>query len=458
MADLNDDIKKYLKGELSPAEMHALEKKALDDPFLEDALAGAAQLDSAAFDSDVKNLRASLEQRISQKPAKTISLWVWPARIAAGLILVALSTFVIVKLTGNKATDDLALKQESPALSKNNADEELATDSAVLSRDAAKEPDTQTAKPLASAPAQREEVKRETETDDSKSGADAGPAIAANTEDNARAEKKSDEELAISTERVPEEQPALDAASAEKEQAEAKPKGEGVKLTDEERQRRVATATPESSARAPQRVVNSKVIKGRVESEDGVGLPGVNVMIKNTNIGTVTDASGNYQISVAENSPNLVFSFIGFTSEEVAAGDKTEVDVQLNEDVSQLSEIVVMGNIADRKSDDDEKPETLELANPYGGRRAFKQYLEKNIRYPEQALANNIEGRVTIQFTVESSGKLSDFTVIKGIGHGCEEEVIRLVQQGPKWNPTRRNTESLRDRVKVRMKFTLPKK
>ena len=83
MADLNDDIKKYLKGELSPAEMHALEKKALNDPFLEDALTGAAQLDSESFDSDVKKLRASLEQRISQKPSKTISLWVWPARIAA---------------------------------------------------------------------------------------------------------------------------------------------------------------------------------------------------------------------------------------------------------------------------------------------------------------------------------------------------------------------------------------
>jgi len=458
MADLNDDIKKYLKGELSPAEMHALEKKALNDPFLEDALAGAAQLDADTFDSDVKDLKASIEQHISQKSSKTISLWVWPARIAAGLILVALSTFVIVKLTGNKTADDLALKRESPALSNNNADEELATDSAVLSKEATKEPNTPNGKPLASTPAQSEEVKRETETDDSKSSAEGGPAITANTEDVSRAEKKSDEELAILTEEVPEEQPAQDVAATEKEQAEAKPKGEGVKITDEERQRRLATATPETSARAPQRVVNFKVIKGRVESEDGVGLPGVNVMIKNTNIGTVTDASGDYQISVAESSPNLVFSFIGFTSEEVAAGDKTQVDVQLNEDVSQLSEIVVMGNIADRKSDDDEKPETLELANPYGGRRAFKQYLEKNIQYPEQALANNIEGRVTIQFSVETSGKLSDFTVIKGIGHGCEEEVIRLVQQGPKWNPTRRNTESLRDRVKVRMKFTLPKK
>ena len=162
------------------------------------------------------------------------------------------------------------------------------------------------------------------------------------------------------------------------------------------------------------------------------------------------------RLPVANDSSTLVFSFIGFSSTEVDAGEKTQLNVQLSEDVSQLSEIVVVGYGAEKKSDD--APETLELANPYGGRRAFKQYLEKNIQYPEQALAENIEGKVTIQFTVESSGQLSDFKVLKGIGHGCEEEVIRLVKQGPKWNPTRRNTESLRDRVKVRMKFTLPKK
>ena len=456
MADLNDDIKKYLRGELSPAEMHALEKKALNDPFLEDALQGAAQLGSEDFDSDVKNLRLSLEQRISQESGRTVSLWIWPARIAAGLILVALSTFVVVKLTGNKAENDLALKRELPNSAEDNANEQAVSDSATLSRDTHQDPTTEAAKPQPSTPLQ-EQDKREAETDDLKSAADVAGPPTANIEDNSQAEKKSSEQLAIATERVPNEQPAHDAAAPEKEEATDKSKGEGVKVSEEERQRRVASSTPESGARA-HGFVNSKMIKGRVQSEDGVGLPGVNVMIKNTNIGTVTDASGNYQISVTENNPSLVFSFIGFTSEEVAAADKTQVDVQLNEDVSQLSEIVVMGHIADRKTDDEERPETLELANPYGGRRAYKQYLEKSMQYPEQALANNIEGKVTIQFTVESSGQLSNFTVIKGIGHGCDEEVIRLVQQGPKWNPTRRNTESLRDRVKVRMKFTLPKK
>ncbi len=60
------------------------------------------------------------------------------------------------------------------------------------------------------------------------------------------------------------------------------------------------SATPESRAKGLGAFTPSKVIRGRVESVDGVPLPGVNVMFKNTNIGTVTDGSGNYQLSVAE--------------------------------------------------------------------------------------------------------------------------------------------------------------
>jgi TonB family protein len=454
MADLNDDIKKYLRGELSPAEMHALEKKALNDPFLQDALEGAVQLDSDAFDSDIKNLRSSLNERVSIK-GKTISLWVWPARIAAGLILVALSTFVIVKLTGNKPEGDLALKQAPLSSADDNGNDAVATDSATLSRDSQGEP----AKSGASTPSANE-----SEVEESKRAPDdVGPsASTANADEKSQAAKeKDDQQVARTTDAVSKEQPVAAAEEVEQD-AETPIKGqtEGIKLSDDDQKRRVAATAPESRAKGLGGFTTSKVIRGRVESVDGVPLPGVNVMFKNTNIGTVTDGSGNYQLNyqlpVANDSSTLVFSFIGFSSTEVDAGEKTQLNVQLSEDVSQLSEVVVVGYGAEKKSDD--APETLELANPYGGRRAYKQYLEKSIQYPEQALAENIEGKVTIQFTVESSGQLSDFKVLKGIGHGCEEEVIRLVKQGPRWNPTRRNTESLRDRVKVRMKFTLPKK
>ena len=73
-------------------------------------------------------------------------------------------------------------------------------------------------------------------------------------------------------------------------------------------------------------------------------------------------------------------------------------------------------------------------------------------------MQNKVEGKVTIQFIIGTSGQLTDFKVVRGIGYGCEDEVIRLIKAGPKWSPTKRNEVPIRDRVRVRMRFALPKK
>ncbi len=85
-----------------------------------------------------------------------------------------------------------------------------------------------------------------------------------------------------------------------------------------------------------------RTVTGKVTSvEDGSTLPGVNVVVKGTTNGTVTDADGKYTLSVPAAGGSLVFSFIGLKSEEIVIGDRTVVDVQLGLDVTQLSEIVV---------------------------------------------------------------------------------------------------------------------
>lgn len=83
-------------------------------------------------------------------------------------------------------------------------------------------------------------------------------------------------------------------------------------------------------------------VTGRVTStDDGSALPGVNVVIKGTTNGTVTDSDGNYSLSVPPSGGSLIFSFIGLQTQEVAVGDRTSVDVSLLLDVTQLSEVVV---------------------------------------------------------------------------------------------------------------------
>ncbi|MCU0352392.1 MAG: TonB-dependent receptor, partial [Cytophagales bacterium] len=84
-------------------------------------------------------------------------------------------------------------------------------------------------------------------------------------------------------------------------------------------------------------------VSGRVTDDKGEGLPGVTVIEKGTTNGTTTDATGNYRISVLGEATVLVFSFVGYVTEEVTVGSRTQIDVQLLADIKSLSEVVVIG-------------------------------------------------------------------------------------------------------------------
>ncbi|QHT72212.1 TonB-dependent receptor [Rhodocytophaga rosea] len=94
------------------------------------------------------------------------------------------------------------------------------------------------------------------------------------------------------------------------------------------------------------RTVNGKV----TAQEDNSPLPGVNITVKGTTTGTVTDASGSYSLSAPDNS-TLVFSFIGYTTQEVAVGTRSNIDVALLPDVKALQEVVVTGYTVQEKKD-----------------------------------------------------------------------------------------------------------
>jgi len=91
------------------------------------------------------------------------------------------------------------------------------------------------------------------------------------------------------------------------------------------------------TAWAQERVV-SGTVKG---ADDGSALPGVNVVLKGTTNGTVTDTNGAFKINVPAEGGSLVFSFIGMQTQEVAIGDRSIVDASMASDVTQLSELVV---------------------------------------------------------------------------------------------------------------------
>ncbi|MBS1680371.1 MAG: SusC/RagA family TonB-linked outer membrane protein [Bacteroidetes bacterium] len=84
-----------------------------------------------------------------------------------------------------------------------------------------------------------------------------------------------------------------------------------------------------------------RTVSGRVTAEDGSSLPGVNVLLKGTTNGTVTDANGDFKMSVPSSGGILVFSFIGMSTQEEDIGARSVVDLQMKADIRQLQEVVV---------------------------------------------------------------------------------------------------------------------
>jgi TonB-dependent starch-binding outer membrane protein SusC len=92
-------------------------------------------------------------------------------------------------------------------------------------------------------------------------------------------------------------------------------------------------------------------VSGTVTSKQGEPIPGVNVIVKGTAQGTTTDPTGKFVLGISQPDPVLTFSFIGFANQEVSVGNKTVIDVVLEEDVLSLEEIIVVGYGTVKKSD-----------------------------------------------------------------------------------------------------------
>ena len=95
-----------------------------------------------------------------------------------------------------------------------------------------------------------------------------------------------------------------------------------------------------------------RTVTGRVTStEDGGGLPGVNVVLKGTTVGTVSDVEGKYSINVPAEGGTLVFTFIGLKSQEIEIGSRGTIDLSMEQDLQQLSEVIVTGSLGLRKQE-----------------------------------------------------------------------------------------------------------
>lgn len=145
--------------------------------------------------------------------------------------------------------------------------------------------------------------------------------------------------------------------------------------------------------------------------------------------------------------------------EEIVQDIEVNLDVEVSDyNVPRQSVIVDNGGAEappppPLKIQDDEEEVFLlveEAPAPEGGMDAFYQYVSQNLEYPRAARQMNVTGRVFIQFVVDKTGNLTEMQVVKGIGFGCDEEALRVLQKAPKWKPGKQRGRP------VRVKMTIP--
>ncbi|MDW8287053.1 MAG: energy transducer TonB [Flammeovirgaceae bacterium] len=117
--------------------------------------------------------------------------------------------------------------------------------------------------------------------------------------------------------------------------------------------------------------------------------------------------------------------------------EKTTVEAPKEEVVDEIFEIVEEG------------------AEPIGGMSAFLKWVAENIKYPAQARRMNIEGKVVVQFVVDKDGSLTDIKVLRGIGGGCDEEAVRVLQKAAKWKPGKQRGKPVKQRMSLPISFKL---
>jgi protein TonB len=92
---------------------------------------------------------------------------------------------------------------------------------------------------------------------------------------------------------------------------------------------------------------------------------------------------------------------------------------------------------------------------PPGG--DLTEYFVKNIKYPQKAINQDVEGKVFVTFVITSKGDVDDVKLLKGIGYGCDEEALRVVKAMPKWTPGKNNGREVKVRMNIPIVFRLAK-
>jgi TonB family protein len=464
------DIEKYWTGKLSPSEMHAMEKAAMDDPFLADALEGYKN--TATASDDLKSLREKLDERlIALAPVIPIkrNKFSW-LRVAVAIIILAGIGLLVQQLVFKPEAQNAVAEREKKKEEKGN---DVVLNKQQLSP-------TNPASPTTLATQENQGTYF---------------AVPLDTHITTRVNQKFSNSLGATIPNGDVKQDTLNAtfdlivindkeAKEEKkdstgENAVAKTDADGVKDRLEERPFRKSSAdslrsqnlykpkTPAAQdekiagfedkwAVAPKRkfAETNGVLAGssyginltnrynyRVVDAQNNPVPFANVMNVDDKVGTYTDIRGNFNLVSSDSVLNVQIKSLGYESNNYRLVPSSQIkSLTLKEDYYGRLKILdsnrlFVSNVI--------KKDTAELEEPEDGWGNFNTYVANNIQIPETIRKKNTLSNVELSFDVDKNGNPTNIKITKSSQcKECDEEAKRLLKEGPKWKKKGRRSKT----------------
>jgi CarboxypepD_reg-like domain/Gram-negative bacterial TonB protein C-terminal len=390
------DFARYHAGTMPVDEMHALEKAALEDPFLGDALEGYVH--APAVKTDIAELQARLAEKQKKKDVFLISSFAqnkwW--RIAALFIVIAGAGYLFYRVNYVNKENSLAKNGIKTSTEKKDNVEPVKTDSATTKNDIAFENQqaskfAQTGK--ASLPAAKPQIKKEIVV----------PEKAESMSGLISADKSKDGFYYDSINFI---------------------------KSNKENEAQVATEYS---------------LKGKVTDEKGNAVPYASITDEARNKVTVTDTAGRFLLRSQDSSITAMASATGYASKSFTLKKDAQPTIAMSKADAELSDVVVTGMSKYKRVKESASASkslngkvadvqmTSALPQPSGGQEKFDQYLKENRTPIYNENGERLTGEVLLSFTINKKGRPKNIKVVKSSCVACEKEAIKLLENGPDW-------------------------
>ena len=418
-------LKQYQAGTISESDRHILERAALDDPFLFDAMEGYGVSGSSVDTQVIKALKKSKTDnhgKVKWFNMRTLS-------VAASLVALVAITFLVKHQLSESSNISTAVAsndkiEETVPMAQtwsNEKDEEVAIEES-------------TTDPIEEMDEVKDEVEEEemdfvaTEVDNvNANGSVLGDA---NSESNIpsppqAATKDINPDYQVVEGEISEAEIAPEVMEQKSNEKEADMEMNNASLTKSKSAQKKKYSKPEEDAISyAETDGKGGYILGKVLDTEGNHLIGATVYIENTEIGDVTDIDGNFKLPKYESGHQMVANYTGYKTQKIILGDIDFYQIVMSVSDVPLSEVVVtLPKIVDKNK-----------AFPAMSMEDFEVYVSENKKYPLEVFGTTKSGTFKVSFTVNMDGSLSNFVDESKNCDDCFKEAVRLLKGSGKWD------------------------